>query len=256
VSPAAAKAAGLAVRVSGGEITFSGTFVLTTPQPRTLGLFYFPSGTGSIADVRLDKNGIRNALVLLRHGGSATVTGVGWIHAYFIYIDEKCVDGLSQFLYLTFPNEAFVQEFMEIAAALENPASPLSPQFLTYLRGIAAGGRGPAMIPPYLVQARRILETRFFESITLDSLSKELFINKYMLLKGFKRYWHMTPNEYLTTIRLSEGRRLLTQTNLTISQIAENAGFGGTPYFIKRFKQRYNETPLAYRQQRLGGVHR
>lgn len=46
-----------------------------------------------------------------------------------------------------------------------------------------------------------------------------------------------------------EAKRLLSYTNLSVSEIAEHLNFGNSSYFIRVFHKQTNLTPLQYRQQ-------
>ena len=56
--------------------------------------------------------------------------------------------------------------------------------------------------------------------------------------------------KYLTDIKLIEATKLLTDTNLSISTIAEKLNFSGTKYFTQIFQSKYKLTPKEYRLKR------
>ena len=58
----------------------------------------------------------------------------------------------------------------------------------------------------------------------------------------------MTYSEYLQSIRLEQAKRMLIETDLTISEIAEQTGYHNKGYFYRIFTKKYNMTPGEYRK--------
>jgi AraC-like DNA-binding protein len=68
----------------------------------------------------------------------------------------------------------------------------------------------------------------------------------------FVRLSGMTPREWRITIRLDRAQRLLAETSLSISQIADLLGYGDVFHFSKQFKARLGHSPKRYRQRGAG----
>lgn len=105
------------------------------------------------------------------------------------------------------------------------------------------------LIPEYILKMKTILDDRFQENHTLDSLSKELNYNKYKLAKDFKFYLNYSPIDYLIHKRIEESKKLLESTMLSISEIGFQVGVDNTPHFINLFKKQLGITPNKYRIQ-------
>lgn len=58
----------------------------------------------------------------------------------------------------------------------------------------------------------------------------------------------MTYSEYLQNIRLEQAKRLLIETELTISEISEQVGYHNKGYFYQLFVNKYNMTPGKYKK--------
>jgi len=101
--------------------------------------------------------------------------------------------------------------------------------------------------PRYILAMRQLLDTRFSESITLDTLSSDLHINKYKLAKEFKAYYSISPIEYLIKKRIEVACRLLLETQETVTQIGIAVAMENTPYFVSLFKRHKGITPLKFR---------
>lgn len=73
-------------------------------------------------------------------------------------------------------------------------------------------------------------------------------------MKTFKKVAGMTLVSYLNHVRLTNGLRLLRETDLTIAEIASTVGFSDQSYFDKRFKRAFGRTPKSYRAEPAGQI--
>lgn len=102
----------------------------------------------------------------------------------------------------------------------------------------------------YTDLASEYIAKNYSRPISVDSLAEYLSLNKNYLIKLFKKSFSTTPNRYILNVRLYNAKLMLVDTDLSIENIGEVSGFNTTSYFIKRFKEAYGETPLAYRNKR------
>ena len=93
------------------------------------------------------------------------------------------------------------------------------------------------------------IETHFSEDISLDALSKSASISKSEALRCFKDTMQTTPFKYLMDLRLSKAARLLTESDLPISEIASITGFNQQSYFGKCFKEKMGCSPSEFRSK-------
>ncbi len=69
------------------------------------------------------------------------------------------------------------------------------------------------------------------------------------LCKYFNKYVQDTPNGYFQKIKLQYAKKLLTVSNLTILEIANEIGLLSPSHFSKLFKKTYGYTPEQYRKK-------
>lgn len=67
------------------------------------------------------------------------------------------------------------------------------------------------------------------------------------MYRMFKRFYHQTPSEYINTLKTAYAAHLLKHTDMTIIDIAMEAGFENLSYFYTCFKRQYETTPQKYR---------
>lgn len=103
---------------------------------------------------------------------------------------------------------------------------------------------------PHIVQKALILaQQHIFDNISLKTIAGELFVSPDYLGKQFKKHVGMKFTEYMNTLKLRNACSLLTTTDLSVSQIAENSGYNSPEHFMYVFKKYMQTTPNKYRKQ-------
>lgn len=82
---------------------------------------------------------------------------------------------------------------------------------------------------------------------TVEEVCCQLYISKATLYRMLKRC-NLSFSDILTNERLDTAKRLLTQTNATIDQIAYECGFQNQSYFGKKFRYKFGVSPSGYRK--------
>lgn len=91
------------------------------------------------------------------------------------------------------------------------------------------------------------LTERFQENTTVESLAKMCHISEVYFRKIFKRCMGMSPIQYRRELRLKRAREYLLYGEDSVNEIAEMLGYESSAYFIKQFKEKYQDSPYAYR---------
>lgn len=86
---------------------------------------------------------------------------------------------------------------------------------------------------------------------TLEDLTARAGVKKTLFLQSFRNVTGTSPKQYIIGLRLEYARGLLLETQLPVSQIAEQCGFPDAFYFSRRFKAKFSESPQQYRKSRL-----
>ena len=87
--------------------------------------------------------------------------------------------------------------------------------------------------------------------ITLAELSLYANCSTVTLTKHFKQEFGMSIMEYVAKKRLLLSEKLLLETKLSVTDIADHCGFCNTEYFSRCFKQVYGISPVNYRKKML-----
>ena len=101
----------------------------------------------------------------------------------------------------------------------------------------------------YVNSAIRYIHSHYTGRCTIEEIADTLKLNRSYLYKLFIKYQKMSPNQYITQLRVSMAADLLTSGNATISEIANMVGYGDAYYFSRVFKSEKNLSPSEYREQ-------
>lgn len=105
-------------------------------------------------------------------------------------------------------------------------------------------------LPPYhLKKVKAFIEEHLDENLTLSELAGVVNISKYYFSRLFKQSVGVSPYRYLMQQRIEEAKRLLSQTDWPIAQIALRTGFGSQSHLSKTFKKFTGISPSAYRSR-------
>lgn len=87
--------------------------------------------------------------------------------------------------------------------------------------------------------------------ITLDKLQQITGLNKFTIIRNFKKLYVTTPSAYHLQYRVAEAKRLLSKGS-DVFEICEELKFYDQAHFIREFKKMYGITPAAYLEQLKG----
>ncbi len=93
------------------------------------------------------------------------------------------------------------------------------------------------------------LEENYLQKVLIDELVFMFNSNRSKLCREFREATGMTILEYINQKKVAHAKRLLTQTNATITQIAEQMNFDTIHYFTYFFKQQTGLSPKEFRSQ-------
>lgn len=86
------------------------------------------------------------------------------------------------------------------------------------------------------------------EGISAKDVSAALGYNGDYLTQIFREETGMTISEKINGCRLDSAKKLLLNSDMRISEVALQVGFGDVKYFMKLFKKSENATPTEYRR--------
>ena len=100
-----------------------------------------------------------------------------------------------------------------------------------------------------LVDAVELMEANIKEPISQVDLATFVGLSRRQLQRLFQKYLFCTPSRYYLQLRLQRARELLQQTDLSLVEISEQAGFVSKSHFSKSNKELYGYSPSAERRR-------
>lgn len=99
-----------------------------------------------------------------------------------------------------------------------------------------------------MTNAETYINTHFAENNCLAEAAEQSSLSRRRFNDLFKKCFGMTPNRYLTSLKIDYAKKLISTNYFNIPQIAELCGFSDTYYFYKVFKNETGTTPSEYKK--------
>lgn len=91
------------------------------------------------------------------------------------------------------------------------------------------------------------IQENYKQKITLENIAKNANLSRAECSRFFKRMTAQTPFEYLISYRINQSMLLLKNSAMSITEIADEVGFGSVSYFIEKFRKQTHYTPKEFR---------
>lgn len=170
----------------------------------------------------------------------------------FLYPDHPCYKEIKSQL----SRLAFLQEHMQSGYQMAVKAALF--QILSCLIQRDAlqspGHRETPLNEKQLENLRSMLsyiEEHMSKKLTLADMSRQFYMTPGSFCRYFKKHLGTSFTNYVNSIRLEKASRMLATTTTPVMEIAFLCGFENFSYFIRLFKQKMGQTPLAYRKSVL-----
>ena len=101
--------------------------------------------------------------------------------------------------------------------------------------------------PAWLADALVYIQRNAKHGISASDVFAKLNLSHTLVTRVFGKTLGVTVCEEIARTRLEEARRLLSSTDLSVTQIAKMSGFNSTTYFMQSFSKAYGTSPGAWR---------
>ncbi|MFU0757476.1 HTH-type transcriptional activator RhaS [Serratia marcescens] len=205
------------------------------------------------------------ALVLMNpdelHTGEAETPG-GWCYR-MLYLAPEALEQLSGdrsqwFTEAVRHDPRAAQRLSAILAMLWQTEDPLTLDGLLLEAvellhpHICTGQREKAEAAHRFEVVKSYLHDNYAEAVTLHQLADLVSLSPYHFQRKFKAEYHVSPQQMLMAIRLSQAKRML-ERGIPAAQVAAAAGLTDQAHLTRAFANRYGVTPVRFqRQVKLG----
>lgn len=93
------------------------------------------------------------------------------------------------------------------------------------------------------------MEHHYAGKVQMERVSQTVNLSPYHFSSLFKKVFGLPPIRYLTRIRIEQAKRMLLDSDIPVTDVAEKSGFCNINYFDKVFKEQTGFTPMEYRKR-------
>lgn len=111
-----------------------------------------------------------------------------------------------------------------------------------------APAESAAPVPAHATAARRMLETRYAESWTLQRLARTVGRSRSELAADFRQSFASSIHRFLSAQRMRAACHLLTGSDTKVEAIALTVGYRSKKSFYAEFRRAFGTTPSRFRK--------
>lgn len=101
-----------------------------------------------------------------------------------------------------------------------------------------------------VIAIRTYIDCNYESDLNLDLLSEIQSISKYHLLRLFKKYYGLTPRQYLINKRIEKARKHL-ENGMSVTETCFTVGFESLGSFSVLFKTKTGKSPFQFQKEQL-----
>jgi AraC family transcriptional regulator len=104
--------------------------------------------------------------------------------------------------------------------------------------------------PCHIRRAVALMEANFAAKLSREEMARTAGLSVSYFSKLFTQCIGLSPHQYLVRCRLRYGKKLLAtpEENLSLVDVAAEAGFADQAHFCRHFRRAYGVSPLAFRR--------
>lgn len=102
-----------------------------------------------------------------------------------------------------------------------------------------------------ILAARRLIDERWSQKLSLDGIASHCGLNREKLSRGFKEMFGVTVAEAIAEQRLQQASRMLLTTDLPVSLVGYENGYLNNASFARAFGRRFGASPSDFRAREL-----
>ena len=102
-------------------------------------------------------------------------------------------------------------------------------------------------------KVQRFLSDNFSRKLSLAEMAAVCGLSPYHFARAFSKTFGMSPHRYILVLRLDFAEKLLVETSMSITDIADLSGFSSQSHFTTTMKKYRQMTPLQARARQTRG---
>jgi AraC-like DNA-binding protein len=115
----------------------------------------------------------------------------------------------------------------------------------------ALSGQGLTVLPEPLIRATEYMAHHLEKDFSLREVARQSGYSVRRLVQLFRKHLGPSPMAYLRDLRIAEARKLLSQPNLSVKEVAARLNFSSAQHFSKVFRDKTGVSPSQF----ATGIH-
>lgn len=96
------------------------------------------------------------------------------------------------------------------------------------------------------------LSVNYNQKVNVETICALVNYSRSYISHQFKSETGMSIPQMLNSIRMQKANEMLSETNMSVEEVATAVGYRDHAYFIRLFQRQYGTTPFKYRKESLG----
>lgn len=101
-----------------------------------------------------------------------------------------------------------------------------------------------------VIGIRNYIDNNYENELSLDVLSRMRYVSKYHLIRLFKRYYGLTPRQYLIDKRIAKSKKHL-ESGMSVTETCFAVGFKSLGSFSTLFKAKTGKSPFQFQKEQF-----
>ncbi|WP_193726850.1 response regulator [Paenibacillus guangzhouensis] len=98
-------------------------------------------------------------------------------------------------------------------------------------------------------RVRKFIEEHLHEELKREDIAASVYLNPAYLSRLFKKETGLSISDYILGVRMDKAKKLLVESGVKVSNVAELTGYGHFSHFAKMFKRVIGISPQEYRKK-------
>lgn len=104
---------------------------------------------------------------------------------------------------------------------------------------------------PRIDYVASLIRKNYYRKLTLTEMAGAVNLSPWRLCHLFTESMHISPQRFLTKVRLEKARKLLETEFLTVKEVMNQVGMSDASSFARSFKGAYGVTPSQFRYAKV-----